>query len=149
MLDDIIQGIVTQVKAVPGIGVVLDYARYTPEQQRQEQTYVSNGILNAWVVDRESTKASFIAMGPVTRSLHKITIDGYLAIQTAPDSKKTLQALAEAVASQLNSNASLGAGTLVSPVEVGRVAPMMFLGTVGVWHAPLIVTAQVEPMGIE
>lgn len=138
-----------QVKLVPGIGVVLDYARYTPEQQQQEQTYVSNGILNAWVVDRESTKASFIAMGPVTRGLHKITIDGYLAIKTGATSKQTLQNLAQAVANQLNANTSLGVGTLVEPVQTGPVRAVMFLGTVGVWHAPLSVQVQMEPMGIE
>src|SRR3990172_2637265 len=104
-LDTIVQAIVTLLIAIDGIGKVLDYSRYTASEKEKIDTYAFNGLLNCWIVTRESTKAYDRGAGATNvRSQHKIVIVGFRAITAGATSEHDHQMLAETVRSTLHAN---------------------------------------------
>lgn len=149
-LTTIINAVVTVLQGVSGIGKVLAYSRYTASEKERLDTYVTGGVLNPWIVTRESTTAHDRGAGPLNvRDQHKIAIEGFLAVTSAPDSEQNFQNLIEAVRSALHSNRTLpnGAGWLSTPVQVDAVNAVMFFGNILCWHAKLSVTGEEVRMG--
>ena len=149
-LTTIIDAIVTELQQVPGIGHVLAYSRYTESEQQRIETYVSNGILNTWIVTRDSTAAHDRGVGPLNvRDRHKIVIEGFRAVTQAANSEQLHQDLVEAVRTQLHNNRELpeGAGWLSTPVQVEAFNAVMFFGAVLCWHAKLSVIGEEVKQG--
>ncbi len=148
-LGTIITEIVTLLAQVSGIGKVLDYSRYTSGEKERLDTYVSGGVLNAWIVTREATAARDVGAGPKNiREQHSIVIHGYRAVTSAADSEKLHQDLVEAVRAKLHDNRKLlGGGWLSAPVSVRAFNTVMFFNAVLCWHAELVVTAEEKLQG--
>ena len=144
-LTTIVESIVTLLQPVTGIGKVLDYSRYTASEKQRLDTYVSGGLLNCWIVTRESTAAHDRGAGSLNvRDRHTIVIEGFRAVSSAADSEKSHQDMVEAVRSQLHANRKLpgGAGWLSTPVQVPQFNAVMFFHSVLSWHAKLTVIAE-------
>src|ERR1019366_9105765 len=104
-LTTIIEAIVTLLQGVSGMGKVLDYSRYTASEKERIDTYVSAGVLNAWIVTRESTAAHDRGAGPLNvRDQHKIVIEGFRAVASDAGSEQLHQDLVEAVRAKLHQN---------------------------------------------
>jgi hypothetical protein len=149
-LTTIIEAIVTLLQGVSGIGKVLDYSRYTSSEKERIDTYVSNGVLNAWIVTRESSAAHDRGAGPLNvRDQHKVVIEGFRAVASGAESEKLHQDLVEAVRAELHQNRLLpaGAGWLSTPVQVEAINAVMFFGVVLCWHAKLSVIGEEVRMG--
>jgi hypothetical protein len=144
-LSNIIDEITTLLSQVSGIGKVLDYSRYTPGEKERIETYVSGGLLNCWIVTRESTAAHDRGAGDNNvRDRHTISIEGFRAVSSAADSEKLHQVLAESVRSALHANRRLpsGAGWLSTPVQLQQFNTVMFFHAVLSWHVKLTVIAE-------
>ena len=144
-LTTIVAAIVGLLQQVNGIGKVLDYSRYTASEKERINTYVSGGLLNCWIVTRESTAAHDRGAGEGNvRDRHTISIEGFRAVTSAADSEKAHQDLVEAVRSVLHNNRKLpnGAGWLSTPVQVQQFNAVMFFHSVLSWHAKLTVVAE-------
>ncbi len=149
-LDNIVDAIVTLLRQVNGIGKVLDYSRYAPSEKERLDTYVSSGVLNCWIVTRESTAAHDRGAGPLNvRDRHTISIEGFRAVTSASNSERLHQDLVEAVRSILHNNRKLpsSAGWLSAPVQVQQFNTVMFFHAVLAWHAKLTVIAEETMQG--
>ncbi len=157
-LSNIIDAIVALLEGIDGMGKVLNYSRYTPEEGVHFETYVqkdpedsTKGLLHCWIVTRESTKSHDRGAGPVNiRDQHKIVIEGFRALQSGKTSELLHQEMAEAIRAKLHENRKLpsaddpnaSAGWLSSPVQVEAFDVRMFQGAVLAWHAKLSFTAE-------
>ena len=144
-LTTIVESIVALLQEVNGIGKVLDYSRYTSSEKQRIDTYVSGGVLNCWIVTRESTAAHDRGSGPLNiRDRHIISIEGFRAVSSPADSAKLHQDLVEAVRLKLHNNRMLpdSAGWISTPVQVQQFDAVMFFRSVLSWHAKLTLIAE-------
>ena len=153
-LSNIVDAIVGLLQQVEGIGKVLDYSRYASSERERIETYVSGGVLNCWIVTRESTAAHDRGAGLINvRDRHTISIEGFRAVTSAANSEKLHQELVEAVRTMLHANRKLpiingvSAGWLSTPVQVQQFNSVMFFHAVLSWHVKLTVIAEEEIQG--
>lgn len=140
-LDVMVKAIADVLRAVSGIGVVLEFFQYTPDQKSFNALYVSNGVLAPWIVRRNATPAAYRGAGPGNiRRVHMIEIYGYRAVQAGADSEKTHQMLTEAVIAALVANSRLagGAGFITEKgvPAVAQFAEVMWRGVL-CWRATI------------
>jgi hypothetical protein len=144
-LSTVVDAIVGLLEQVEGIGKVLDYSRYVSSERDRIETYVSGGLLNCWIVTRESTAAHDRGAGALNvRDRHTITIEGFRAVASGANSEKLHQEMVEAVRAALHANRNLpnGAGWLSTPVQVQQFNSVMFFHAVLAWHAKLTLIAE-------
>jgi len=99
----------TILSAVSGIGAVHDYERYARSITDFRNLMSAAGIVNGWVIHRESTSAVQVTMGPkgqIERN-HVFRISGVYALDDAGGSEKTFQGILDAVFEAFKVNGTL------------------------------------------
>lgn len=106
----------TILQAVTGIGAVHDYERYSRSIITEFRSLMTaSGIVNGWVIHRESSSAEQVIMGPKGQieRVHTFRIAGIYALDDANGSEKTFQAILDAIFAAFKSNGTLN-GTAIS-----------------------------------
>jgi hypothetical protein len=147
-LDTIVSGIVAIVGAVSGVGNAVKYLQHTPDEKSFNAAYVTNGVLNTWIVTREQSKAVDRGAGPDNvRDRHSIAIYGYLAVTAATTSEEQHQNTTEAVRLALRANRRLpnAAGFLTTPSDA-TFQPVIF-GGVLCWRSKITLIGETVRQG--
>lgn len=129
--------LVALIAAVPGVGVVHDYQRYTRSEAEFRQLYVATIAgqpqLRGWHVSRTSVRERSLGLG---RNLvqHGWTIRGYMALADAEQSELTFDGLVEAIRAAYRANPTLGGLATGEPlgtddgIQVADMGPANFAG---------------------
>jgi hypothetical protein len=127
-LETIIDHIKTVLEGVSGMAIVHDFSRYATTSSAVQTLYVSDGVFNAWEIDRAATPATK-QTNVHTRRRHQLKLYGYLAVNDAAASGTTFRALVEAVEAALRDDDTLGGTALVAgPVSVDLEGHIMKAG---------------------
>lgn len=98
-------------EAVTGIGVVHSYERYARSITDFRNLMTSAGVVNGWVIHRESTTAEQVTMGPkgqIERN-HTYRIAGIYEHNDASASETTFQTIIDAIFAAFKANGTLNA----------------------------------------
>lgn len=97
----------TQLNAVSGIGVVMDYFRFLRGKTAIEAALFKSGILNCWFIQKIAQKDTWDAPGSLLRT-HLINLLGYIEIDDASENEKTFLLIIDGIISKFQSNYTWG-----------------------------------------
>ena len=114
------QEIFTILSAVPGIGRVYDYERWTLDWGKFLELFKdpASGRVLGWELSRSGVEAQFLSRIEEDAT-HRFTVKGYLGVQDSAATEKLFNGLIEAIRAAFRGNVTLnGMAELVVPVSV-------------------------------
>lgn len=112
---------------VSGIGVIHEYKRYSRSIAEFLNLMTSGGIVNGWMISRESTPSERDTMPTIMRT-HEFKISGVYAHNDETSSETTFQDILDAIYTAFKSNYTLNSTALNSdPVSID-VADVLEVG---------------------
>ncbi|MGE4244281.1 hypothetical protein [Ramlibacter sp.] len=139
-LGEIRAAIATLHRAVPDIGVVHEYERYTRDEAKFREQYVveidGQKQVRGWWWRRAATEEKQITLG-TTLNVHTWECRGYLALNDAQASENTFDELVEAFRDAVRADPTLGGVCEANPlldgdgtdgVQVLDAGPVIFSG---------------------
>jgi hypothetical protein len=122
-------------ESVPDVGIVHDYERFASTRGAMAALYKSGDRIKGWWFDRTATREADLDLGAVRR-VHTWRLVGYVSLDDADATGKTLQDLVEAIAAAFRAARTLG-GTVMDSrdmgytdgpagVQVDAIEPVMF-----------------------
>lgn len=137
MLETIRAAIVAKLNAVPDIGRVHGYERYSNNVKDLRQLYVASiagaDQLRGWFVSRRSSPRQKSGAGPAMVG-NRWEIVGYMAIDDAAATEHAMDALVEAACAAFWADQNLGGAVINcndgehAGLQVQEVAPVLFAG---------------------
>ncbi|MBI1397070.1 MAG: hypothetical protein GC151_13925 [Betaproteobacteria bacterium] len=134
-LAEIRAAIVSTLEGVSQIGQVNDYERFAEMASDLVAKYASGGRIKGWFVTRVRTAENDLDLGEVRR-VHTWSITGYLSLDDADATSKTLDDLVESICSAFRADRTLG-GVVIDTkdmsdefgptgIQVDSMDPVMF-----------------------
>ena len=105
MLSDIITAVETILSGVPSVGNVYSYRRWAADDASFASLFVSDGIILAWTITRESTETDDFEQG--SHDHHSIIMRGWMGVKDAANTEATFQNLVETVRTTFQTNRTL------------------------------------------
>lgn len=153
-LTQVSDAIKAKLEGVAGIGQVHDYERFSKDIARLIELYQAGERLNGWWFRRERTVEEDLNNAEVRR-VHVWRIRGFLGLDDADASEKTMQTLVEAIAAAFRTDRTLGGLVLdlkdmdqhfgASGIQVERVGAASFGGVLCHEASLTLLTETTEP----
>ena len=122
-LETIRGAIVARLAAVPGIGAVHRYQRYTAWEPGLRRLYESNGTLLGWSVRRVAT-AERADAASYNQVVHRWRIEGVMSLNDEAASELAFDALIEAIRDAFRADETLGGAVETTAVD-GQAGPQL------------------------
>ena len=144
-LENNILAIKTILEGISGVANVYDTVRnWQTEKEFREAARSSSGVIQFWLLTRESTEAE--DLGPqLTARRHTIALHGYYGVNDAAASEKTFQALVESVAAAVGANRKLNATARHSGPPQVRAVDFRIINNILCHHVELELAVEEKP----